>query len=435
MTSLRADGFYRKWLRDWRLRQKPDGNLPHMAPFGKGGGGPGWGGFLSAVTWQHYLYYGDIRVLEENYDAIRRYVDYLESRCKGNVLRKFGGRWDFIGDWVPPRRGMDTKNWPKANAAEVFNNCYRINQMQLLKQMSTALGKSADVERYSKRLIEIRPAVHAAFYDTDKQQYVIDEQAYYVMPLMTDVVPEALRPLMLKKLEQNILIKNKGHLDTGMLGTYFMMETLRELGRNDLVFTMFNQTTYPGWGHMLEKGATTVWEPWNGHWSRIHSCFTSPDNWLYQGLAGIQAAPDAPGFKTVIINPAIVGDLTWVKAHHDSPYGRIVSNWNIEDDRVTMEVTIPANSSATVYVPAKAAGDVTVNGKMLTKAEHATFLRMEKNKAVIRVDAGSYKFISTQQQEQPNKIGSREVINLPLPHHRTCGSAYGGSGCYPDGSG
>jgi alpha-L-rhamnosidase len=398
MTSFRADGFYRKWLRDWRLRQKPDGNLPHMAPFGEGGGGPGWGGLLSAITWQHYLYYGDRAVLEENYDAIRRYVDYLESLCKGNVLRKFGGKWDFIGDWVPPRRGMDTKNWPKANAAELFNNCYRINQMHLLKQMATALGKSADVERYSKRLVEIRPAVHAAFYDTNKQQYVIDEQAYYVMPLMTDVVPEALRPLMLKKLEKNILIKNKGHLDTGMLGTYFMMETLRELGRNDLVFTMFNQTTYPGWGHMLEKGATTFWEQWNGHWSRIHSCFTSPDNWLYQGLAGIQAAPDAPGFKTVIINPAIVGDLTWVKAHHDSPYGRIVSNWNREHGRVTMEVTIPANSSATVYVPAKAAGDVTVNGKMLTKAEHATFLRMEKNRAVIRVDAGSYKFISTQQQ-------------------------------------
>ena len=170
----------------------------------EGGGGPGWGGLLSAITWQHYLYYGDRAVLKENYDAIRRYVDYLESLCKGNVLRKFGGKWDFIGDWVPPRRGMDTKNWPKANAAELFNNCYRINQMHLLKQMATALGKSADVERYSKRLVEIRPAVHAAFYDTNKQQYVIDEQAYYVMPLMTDVVPEALRPLMLKKLEKKL---------------------------------------------------------------------------------------------------------------------------------------------------------------------------------------------------------------------------------------
>ena len=403
MTSFRADGFYRKWLRDWRLRQKPDGNLPHMAPFGSGGGGPGWGGLLSAITWRHYLYYGDRRVLEENYDAVRRYADYLESLCKEGVLRKFGGKWDFIGDWVPPRRGMDTSNWPGPDAAELFNNCYRINQWELLEKMATALGKPEEAERCRKRLAEIRPLVHAAFYDAANQQYVIDEQAYYVMPLMTGIVPEAERAAILKKLEHNILVKNQGHLDSGMLGTYFMMEYLREIERSDLVYTMFSQTTYPGWGHMLAEGATTLWEQWNGHWSRIHSCFTSPDNWLYQGLAGIQADPAAPGFKHVIIKSAMVGDLTWVNAHHDSPYGRIVSNWKREGDRVTMEVTIPANSTATIYVPAKAAGDVTVNGRALTKADHVTFLRMEKKSAVIGVGAGSYEFMSTRHQDEPNK--------------------------------
>ena len=273
-------------------------------------------------------------------------------------------------------------------------------------QMAAALGKSDDVERCRKRLAEIRPVVHAAFYDAAKQQYVIDEQAYYVMPLMTGVVPESERAAVLEKLEQNILVKNQGHLDTGMLGTYFMMEYLREIGRNDLVFTMFNQTTYPGWGYMLAEGATTLWEQWNGHWSRIHSCFTSPDNWLYQGLAGIQADPAAPGFKHVIIKPAMVGDLTWVKAHHDSPYGRIVSNWKREGDRVTMDVTVPPNSTATIYVPARAAGDVTVNGKDLTRADHVTFLKMEKGKAVLRVGSGSYRLISTQRPPQHPRTGT-----------------------------
>jgi alpha-L-rhamnosidase len=394
MTSFRADGFYRKWLRDWRLRQEANGNLPHMAPFGSGGGGPGWGGLLSAITWRHYLYYGDRSVLEENYDAVRRYVDYLESICKEGVLRKFGGQWDFIGDWVPPERGMDTKNWPGAEAAELFNNCYRIKQMELLTQMAAALGKPDDVERYNKRLAEIRPIVHAAYYDTTKQEYVIDEQAYYIMPLMTGVVPEALRSIIIKKLEQNILVKNNGHLDTGMLGTYFMMETLRELGRNDLVFTMFNQTTYPGWGHMLAEGATTLWEQWNGHWSRIHSCFTSPDNWLYQGPAGILADSVAPGFKKVIIKPAIVGDLTWVKAHHDSPYGRIVSDWKREGGVLTLNVIIPVNTSATVYVPAKDAASVTESGKPADKAEGVKFLRMESGVAVFEVTSGAYQFQS-----------------------------------------
>ena len=399
MTSFRADGYYRKILIDWSLLQKSNGDLPHSAPFGIGGGGPGWGGMVSAITWRHYLYYGDRRVLEENYETIRRYVLFLDSLCKDGVMRKFGGKWDFIGDWVPPRRGMDTKNWPGAAAAEMFNNCYHILQMELFTNIANILGKTEDAEKYRKRLEEIRPLVHKAYFNGEKNMYVIDEQAYYLMPLLTGVTPKNLRPAVLENLERNILEKNKGHLDTGMMGTYFMMEYLREIGRNDLVYTMFNQTTYPGWGHMLEKGATTMWEQWNGYWSRIHSCFTSPDNWFYQGLAGIQADPEAPGFKHFIIKPAFVRDLTWVKAHHDSPYGRIVSNWKREDDRVTMEVTIPANSSATVYVPARAAGNITVNGEILSKADHATFLRVEKKRAVLSVDAGTYRIVSTQPQE------------------------------------
>lgn len=393
MTNFRADGYYRKWLQDWRLLQQPDGKLRNSAPFGKGGGGPGWGGLISAVTWRHYLYYGDRRVLEENYAAIRRYVEYLETHCKDDVLRAYGGKWGFIGDWVPPRRGMDTKSWPKSDAAEVFNNGYRINQMELLAQIAEVLGKTDDAAHYRKRLAEVRPKVHAAFYDAEKQQYVIDEQAYYVMPLMTGITPEALRPALLKKLEQNILVKNEGHLDTGMLGTYFMMEYLRDIGRNDLVFTMFNQTTYPGWGYMLEEGATTFWEQWNGYWSRVHSCFTSPDNWLYQGLAGIQADPDAPGFKNVIIKPAIVGDLTWVKAHHNSSYGRIESNWRREGDCIHVAVKIPPNSTATVTLPAKAVADVTVNGSSIKMAEHVTFREMKNNRVVVDVGAGGYAFL------------------------------------------
>ena len=356
MTNFRADGFYRKWLADWRLLQKPDGGLPNSAPFGQGGGGPGWGGLLSAITWRHYLYYGDARVLEENYDAIRRYVEYLEkvSRENGDILTGKTGKFSFIGDWVAPGRGMDSNDQPTHKARELFNNCYRINQMELLVNMARVLGKTDDVATCTKRLAEIRPKVHEAFYAPAAGFYVSDEQAHYVMPLMTGVVPEALRPMVFQNLETNILKKKQGHLDTGMLGTYFMMEYLRAVGRSDLVFTMFSQTTYPGWGYMIEQGATTFWEQWNGYWSQLHSCFTSPDNWLYQGLAGIQADPAAPGFKNVIIKPAIVGDVTWVKAHHDSPYGRIVSNWQRDGKKLTLDVTIPANSSATVFVPGEA---------------------------------------------------------------------------------
>jgi alpha-L-rhamnosidase len=379
---------------DWRIRQGADGYMPHVAPFAMGGGGPGWPGLLSAITWRHYLYYGDKRVLEENYDAIRRFVDSLESRSKDGVMRAYGGTWDFIGDWVPPERGMDTQNWPNRPAAELFNNCYRIQQLEILKNIASVLGKKDEAERCEALLAKARPAVHAAFFDKEAGNYGIDEQAYYVMPLLASVTPESERPALLQKLEKNILEKNKGHLDTGMLGTYFMMEHLRAIGRNDLVFTMFNQTTYPGWGYMLEQGASTLWEQWNGFWSHIHSCFTSPDNWFYQGLAGIQADPAAPGFKNTIIKPAPAGDVTWVKSHHDSPYGRIVSNWKREGEKLSMNVTVPPNSTATVFVPAKDAASVTESGKPAGEAEGVKFLRMENNAAVYAVGSGDYQFQS-----------------------------------------
>jgi alpha-L-rhamnosidase len=224
---------------------------------------------------------------------------------------------------------------------------------------------------------------------------VIDEQAYQLMPLLFGVTPPELRSAVFAKIEDNILNRRKGHLDTGMLGTYFLIEYLRGIGRDDLLFTIINQKSYPGWGYMLANGATTLWEQWNGYYSHIHSCFASPGGWFYQSLAGIQPDSAAPGFRKIIIRPALVGDVTWVKAHHDSVHGRIVSNWRREGQKLMMEVTIPANTTGTVFVPAKNAEVVTESGQPASKAAGVTFLRMENNAAVYAVGSGTYRFQST----------------------------------------
>ncbi len=394
MSNFKSSEFYRKWLRDWRLRQREDGKLPNVAPTASGGGGPAWPGFVAAITWRHYLYYGDKTIVEENYNTIRRYVDWLEAQCKDDILKPYGGKWDFIGDWVPPERGLDTQNWPAADAAEFFNNCYRIYQWDLLRKMATVLGRSDEAARCEERLKAIQPKVHSAFYDGGNNRYVIDEQAYYVMPLFTSVTPEAEQAAVLRNLEKNILEKNKGHLDTGMLGTYFMFEYLRQIGRNDLIFTMFNQTTYPSFGYMVENGANTFWEQWNGFFSQIHACFTMADNWFYQGLAGIRPDPTGAGFKKIIIQPAVVGDLTWVKSHHDSPQGRIVSAWKREGNALTMDVSIPTNTTATIYVPTKDVASVTESGKPIASTEGVKLLREENNCSVYEVVSGKYQFKS-----------------------------------------
>ena len=214
-----------------------------------------------------------------------------------------------------------------------------------------ALGRQDEARRCRAKLDQIRPLIHRAFYDPSKQTYVLDEQSYQCLPLFAGVVPPAERDAVLRKLENGILLRRGGHLDTGMLGTYFLIQYLPTVQRDDLLFTIVNQKTYPGWGYMLEQGATTMWEQWNGYWSQIHSCFTSIAGWFHNGLAGIQPDPAAPGFKHFIIRPAVVGDLTWVKSSYRSIHGMIVSNWRREKDVFTLDVTIPANTTATVYVP------------------------------------------------------------------------------------
>lgn len=352
VMNFRMAPFYEKWASDWCDVADPrTGYIPHTAPQGEGGGGPAWGGSAQALTWRTYLYYGDRRIVERNYDACRRHIEGIEAYATNGIVRAFGGKWDFIGDWVPPGRGMDTTNWPPRPAAELFNNCYRLYLREQLAQMADALGRHDEARACRTEVERLRPLVHAAFYDGSRQLYVLDEQSYQVMPLMTGVVPAGLRPAVMKRLEDGILVNRGGHLDTGMLGTYFLLDYLSQIGRDDLIFTVVNQVTHPGWGYMLDQGATTWWEQWNGYYSRIHSCFTSLDGWFYQGLAGIRPDPRAPGFKRIIIRPAVVGDLTWVKAHHDSPYGRIASSWKREGATLTLEVTVPANTTATVFVP------------------------------------------------------------------------------------
>ncbi len=395
MMNFNSAGFYEKWAQDWRQAQNPtDGSLANVAPWGGGGGGPPWPGLTAALPWQHYLHYGSVRTLQENYLTAKRYVEYLDSRSQGEILRAWGEGFDFLGDWVPPYRGMDGNNWPSKAATELVNNCYRVYLWQSVSNMAKALGRKDDVIHCESRIAKIRPAVHAAFFDSVNKRYVIDEQAYYVLPLMTRVTPDSERSAVMDRLVQCITVKNKGHLDTGLIGTTLLMDFLQQEGRDDLILGMYQKRDHPGWGYMVAQGATTLWEQWNGYWSQIHACFASADNWLYQGLAGIRPDPSNPGFKQIIIKPAVVGNLQWAGGHHDSPYGRIVSRWKREKQNLRMDVTIPANTTATVFVPAKNMESVFESGKAMNKVKGVTFLRMEKGAAVFSVDSGTYRFES-----------------------------------------
>ncbi|MEI7900175.1 MAG: family 78 glycoside hydrolase catalytic domain [bacterium] len=392
IMNLDASAFYTKWATEWLDEQDPvTGRSVQYAPLGED---PGrccwllWGGMIDVLPWNTYLYYGDRRLLERAYEPMVRYPTVFIDDIFQDGLQPVKP-CDQGSDWVAPGIGMQA---PPGN--QLFVNCYRVYLMDLLARTADALGKTADATRYRARVKELSALIHAAYYKQDQKLYETGRELDQAMPLLTGVVPDDLHKTVEKALEDSIMVRNKGHLDTGMLGTYFLLRSLREMGRNDLAFTMANQQDYPGWGYLLSQGMTTFGEQWDAYWSQIHACYLSPGGWFYQGLAGILPDESGPGFKKIIIKPAIVGDLTWVKCGYDSVHGKIVSNWKLEKGKLTMEVTVPINTTATVHVPAKAAAGVTESGKPAAQAAGVKFLRMENGAAVYEAGSGSYRFCS-----------------------------------------
>ncbi len=397
---------FSKWTENWLDDQDlATGKFPYSSPdWTPCGGGPSWAGTPAIMAWGMYNYYGDRRVLERCYEPIVRFAELMENgSCRDGLLVKEpipgkpGGAfnkdgWDFLGDWVAPGYGMNEATFSPSLMNEVFNNCYRVRYWQILEHTATILGKKEDAKRFSDHIEKMRKRIHKAYFDPAKHTYGSENQLYQAFPLFVGIVPEAERAAVLKTLENNILVRRKGHLDFGISGVYYMGEYLRRIGRDDLMYTMLNQKDYPGYGYMLEHGATAWWEQWDGFWAQCINCYCGIGHWFIQSLAGIRIDEHGAGYKKIVIKPSIVGDLTWVKGSYDSIHGRITSNWRREGDKLSMDITIPANTTATVYVPAKDAAGVAESGKPANSAEGVKFLRMENNAAVYAVGSGTYRF-------------------------------------------
>ncbi len=389
-----ASTLYSKWSENWWDEQKEDGFVPFVAPTPHGtGGGPAWGAMCIMVPWKTYLFYEDVRLLETGYPFMKKYIEYLGSHSKDGVLQDIfpGEKWDNLGDWVPPGRGMDKGEWVDDSSRRFFNNCYRTHLLQIMIQVGSILGHTDDVAEFNQELSTAQKALHENWFNPADTTYANGEQPYLIYPLKTGVTPVELENDVFEKYVHTLMVKDGGHLNTGMIGTQIMFDYLLENDRNDLIDFMVNRTSYPGWGYMIEKGATTCWEQWNGYYSQIHSCFPYIGGWFYRGLAGIQWDPENPGFKNIILRPGLVESVDWVKCRYESHYGYITSNWEIEEDQFKWEVSIPVNNTATVYIPGK---DIKVDGMEASESKELTFLRQENNHNVFKAKSGNYFFLS-----------------------------------------
>ena len=397
LNNFDAGAFYTKWTADWRDAQDAEGNLPHVSPpFTFGGGGPAWSGVCVTLPWQVYLRYGDRRILEASYPMIQKWLAFLETKTKDHILEHYGHKeWGFLGDWVPPDRGQGLGERVDAGTTQFFNNCYYLRNVQLAAKIADILGKKDDAAALGAKADTIREAVHRRFYDPQRETYGNGEQPYLALALLTDVVPETIRPKIMRALEHAILVTRKGHLNSGIHGTYYLVKSLTRENRSDLVYSIANQTTYPGWGHMLANDATTIWEQWDGVHSHCHSSFLSIGTWFIEGLGGIRRDEASPGFKHFTLRPAVIGDLKFARAKYDSIHGPIASSWTVKDDTFDWEIDVPANTTATVYVPATDIKNVRESDAPAADAPGVKFLRAEDGHAVFAVESGRYRFQST----------------------------------------
>jgi hypothetical protein len=398
MSNFAVGAFYTKWLGDWRDVQRPNGDLPYTAPTYIGGGGPAWSGICVTLPWQVYLHYGDRRVLETCYPTMQRWLTFFTTHVKNHQLQPWGGVWDFLGDWVPPGVGQEPGKRVDDHSTLFFNNCYYLDNIATAAKIADLLGKSEDAAAYRKEASEIAEATHKAFFHPESNSYANGTQLYEALPVLVGVTPPALQSAVIQQLEDQILVKKRGHVDTGIHGTYYLLKTLIGQNRNDLVFPMVNQKTYPGWGYMLERGATTIWEEWNGDNSWLHSSFISVGFWFIEGVAGIRLDSVQPGYQHCFIRPGIVGDLTSAKGEFLSPYGKIVSDWKLTKDELTLNVEVPANSSATVFVPTDDPASVTESGRPVEQSPGVRAVQCADGATAYEVGSGRYTFRAHRQK-------------------------------------
>jgi alpha-L-rhamnosidase len=381
-----------KMMNDMADAQAENGLVPDTAPeYVRFSGGfrdsPEWGSACILVPWQQYEFTGDINLLRTHYDGMRRYAAYLGSRATNGIVSHGLGDWYDIGPKAPGVAQLT----PVPLTATAFYYC----DASILSRVAALLDEPQEATNYDALASRIRSAFNERFFNPSNNTYATGSQCANALALALNLAEPANRPALVEALVKDVRARGNA-LTAGDVGYRYLLLALAEAGRSDVVFDMNNQSDKPGYGYQIKQGATSLTEAWNARRSssQNHFMLGQITEWLYHDLAGIGSDPAGPGFKKIIINPAPVGNLKWVKARYNSIHGAIVSDWKRDGSRFTLEVTLPANTTATVIVPAQSAHDVMVDGAVAEGVPGVRFLRQQGDRAIFEVVSGHYVFRS-----------------------------------------
>lgn len=384
LDSFGMGAFYTKWSRDWRDVQAPNGDVPYTAPTYSGGGGPTWSGFCIHLPWKMYRQYGDVQILRENFPTMRRWLAFMETHAKDGLLQRWGGEWDFLGDWLWPYD--DRSGIPNGDAPETqfFDNCYWAYALETAAKIARIVGDDEAAAQYTERAATLCEAIHARFYRPATHDYANGHQNYLALALIANVPPATERAEVWKRLEEEIVVHRTGHIDAGITGGALLTRLLIEENRADLMYAMVTKSDYPSWGFFQRSGQTTIPESWDNTNSQLHSSYLFVGAWFMEGLAGIRPGPDG-GFQHFVLRPLIEANppLDYVSAHYDSLFGRIACAWTRRNGRIELEVTVPPNTVGTLYLPAMLASSISsIEG----------WRRSDGNTTALELQPGTYAF-------------------------------------------
>lgn len=384
--------FYTKWMKDVVADQLPDGKLPHVIPdvLNGDGGATGWADAVAIIPWTVYQVYGDIRILEESYSSITKWVGFMEKRAGDDYLWT---RDSHFGDWLA--FASTSSSYPGATTeTDLIATAYYCYTSNLTSKIATILGKTADAEKYKKQAEKIKLAFIDEFV-TPNGRLVSHTQTAYALALAFDLLPDNLTEKAGNYFAEDVA--KFRHLTTGFLGTPLLCKTLSAVGRDDLAFMLLNRKEYPSWLYPVTQGATTIWERWDGQKpdgtfqttgmnSFNHYAYGAIGEWMYSHVAGISIDEDNPGYKKFKLNPHPGGKLNDVSASFTSMYGVIKSAWKIENEVFTYTIEVPANTSATVTLPEADLKDVKSNTNLKPNA------KQQGENVVFEIGSGKYEF-------------------------------------------
>ncbi|MFR9496275.1 MAG: glycoside hydrolase family 78 protein [Rikenellaceae bacterium] len=377
MFNYDVANFYTKWLHDLAVDQFEDGSVPHVIPnVLTRGGGAAWADASVIIPWVMYKHYGDIRILEQQFDSMVKWIGYMESKAGESYLWKNDYHY---GDWL----SHATANTDK----DLIANAHFFYTTTIVADIAKILGKQSEVERLNKLSENVREAF-VNEYVTPNGRLMSNTQTAYLMAIAFGVLSDEQLETTKRALLQDV--SRAKHLTTGFVGTPLLCNTLSEIGRDDLAFMLLMRKEYPSWLYPVTMGATTIWERWdailpNGDFnggsmnSFNHYSYGAIGEWMYKHIAGIKRCDESLAYKRFLLSPHVGGGLTSAQAAHESPYGRIVSDWKIEDGSFIYNIEIPANTTAQVVLPNAAT----------TQVEIDAMVKMDQVEEDVTIDLGS----------------------------------------------